>query len=79
MARSVHTVIVDPNYPATRSLSQRRLTSVAIRRIPAHGGERRSRACRPRRMRCRVILEKKFATALGQEAEVGVKWKVQRG
>src|SRR5215469_14077041 len=33
----------------------------------------------PRRMRCRVILEKKFSTALSQEAEVGVKWKVQRG
>ena len=27
----------------------------------------------PRRMRCRVILEKKFSTALSQEAEVGVK------
>ena len=27
----------------------------------------------------RVILEKKFSTALSQEAEVGVKWKVQRG
>jgi hypothetical protein len=24
-------------------------------------------------------LEKKFSTALSQEAEVGVKWKVQRG
>ena len=33
----------------------------------------------PRRMRCRVILEKKFSTALSQEAEVGVKWKIQRG
>src|SRR4029077_15808699 len=33
----------------------------------------------PRRIRCRVILEKKFSTALSQEAEVGVKWKVQRG
>src|SRR5437660_12368166 len=33
----------------------------------------------PRRMRWRVILEKKFSTALSQEAEVGVKWKVQRG
>src|SRR6516165_9509349 len=33
----------------------------------------------PRRMRCRVILEKKFSTALSQDAEVGVKWKVQRG
>ena len=32
-----------------------------------------------RRMRCRVILEKKFSTALSQEAEVGVKWKIQRG
>jgi hypothetical protein len=30
-------------------------------------------------MRCRVILKKKFSTALNQEAEVGVKWKVQRG
>ena len=30
----------------------------------------------PRRMRCRVILEKKFSTALSQEAEVGVKWKI---
>jgi hypothetical protein len=30
-------------------------------------------------MRCRVILEKKFSTALSQDAEVGVKWKVQRG
>ena len=33
----------------------------------------------PRRMRWRVIFEKKFSTALSQEAEVGVKWKVQRG
>src|SRR5271169_5900478 len=33
----------------------------------------------PRRIRWRVILEKKFSTALSQEAEVGVKWKVQRG
>jgi len=33
----------------------------------------------PRRMRCRVILEKKSSTALSQEAEVGVKWNVQRG
>jgi hypothetical protein len=33
----------------------------------------------PRRMRCRVTLEKKFSTALSQEAEVGVKWNVQRG
>ena len=33
----------------------------------------------PRRMRWRVILEKKFSTALSHEAEVGVKWKVQRG
>jgi hypothetical protein len=32
----------------------------------------------PRRIRWRVILEKKFSTALSQ-AEVGVKWKVQRG
>src|SRR5208282_5482429 len=31
----------------------------------------------PRRMRWRVILEKKFSTAFSQEAEVGVKWKVQ--
>jgi hypothetical protein len=30
-------------------------------------------------MRWRVILEKKFSSALGQEAEVGVKWNVQRG
>jgi hypothetical protein len=30
-------------------------------------------------MRCRVILEKKFSTALSHEAEVGVKWKIQRG
>jgi hypothetical protein len=30
-------------------------------------------------MRCRVIFEKKFSTALSQEAEVGVKWKIQRG
>jgi hypothetical protein len=28
----------------------------------------------PRRMRWRVTLEKKFSTALSQEAEVGVKW-----
>ena len=27
-------------------------------------------------MRCRVIFEKKFSTALSQEAEVGVKWKI---
>jgi hypothetical protein len=33
----------------------------------------------PRRMRWRVILEEKFSTAVRQEAEVGVKWKVQRG
>ena len=33
----------------------------------------------PRRMRWRVILEKKFSTAFSHEAEVGVKWKVQRG
>src|ERR1700730_6861841 len=33
----------------------------------------------PRRMRWRVILEKKFSTAFSQEAEVGVKLKVQRG
>src|SRR5215831_6264521 len=33
----------------------------------------------PRRMRCRVIFEKKVSTALSQEAEVGVKWKIQRG
>jgi hypothetical protein len=32
-----------------------------------------------RRTRCRVILEKKFSTALSQDAEVGVKWNVQRG
>jgi len=30
----------------------------------------------PRRMRCRVILERKFSTALSQEAEVGVTWKI---
>jgi hypothetical protein len=29
----------------------------------------------PWRMRCRVVLEMKFSTALRQEAEVGVKWK----
>jgi hypothetical protein len=33
----------------------------------------------PRRMRSRVIFEKKFSMALSPEAEVGVKWKVQRG
>ena len=33
----------------------------------------------PRRMRRRVMLEKKPSTALSQEAEVGVKWKIQRG
>jgi hypothetical protein len=32
----------------------------------------------PRRMRGRVILEKKFSTALSPEAKVGVKWKFQR-
>ena len=26
-----------------------------------------------------VTLEKRFSTALSQEAEVGVKWKIQRG
>ena len=31
------------------------------------------------RMRWRVILEKKFSTPLSHEAEVGVKWKTQRG
>jgi len=40
---------------------------------------RRSSGRGPRRKRCRVILEKSFSTALSQEAEVGVKWKVQRG
>jgi len=30
----------------------------------------------PRRMRWRVILEKKFSTAFSQEVEAGVKWKV---
>ena len=33
----------------------------------------------PRRMRRRVMTEKKFSTALIQDAEIGVKWKVQRG
>src|SRR6516162_9654336 len=33
----------------------------------------------PRRMCCRVILEKKFSTALSQEAKVGVKWNIQLG
>src|SRR6266576_2694920 len=33
----------------------------------------------PRRRRLRVRAEKKFSTALSQELEVGVKWKVQRG
>src|SRR6202022_1079929 len=33
----------------------------------------------PRRMRCRVILEKKFSTALSQGAGVGGKWKGRRG
>jgi hypothetical protein len=32
-----------------------------------------------RRMRCRVIFERKFSTALSHEAEVGVKWKVAPG
>jgi hypothetical protein len=32
-----------------------------------------NRAEMPRRMRCRVIVEKKFSTALSQDAEVGVK------
>jgi hypothetical protein len=31
------------------------------------------RAEHPRWMRCRVILEKKFSTALSQDAEVGAK------
>jgi hypothetical protein len=30
----------------------------------------------PRRMRLRVILEKKFSDAFSHETEVGVKWKV---
>jgi len=30
----------------------------------------------PRRMRWRVILEKKFSSALSQEPEVGVKWMI---
>ena len=33
----------------------------------------------PRRMRLRVMAEKKPSTALIQDAEVGVKWKTQRG
>jgi len=33
----------------------------------------------PRRMRRLVMIEKKPSTALSQEAEVGVKWKTQRG
>ncbi len=33
----------------------------------------------PGRSRCRVSLAKKVSTALSQEHEVGVKWKVQRG
>jgi len=33
----------------------------------------------PRRMRWRVILEKKFSTAFSHEADVGVKWKIHRG
>ena len=33
----------------------------------------------PRLSRCRVSLAKKPSTALSQEAEVGVKWKVKRG
>ena len=33
----------------------------------------------PRRSRCLVSLAKKVSTALSQEHEVGVKWKVQRG
>jgi hypothetical protein len=32
----------------------------------------------PQWMRCGVILEKKFSTALSQEVEVGVKWEDQR-
>jgi hypothetical protein len=34
---------------------------------------------KPRRMRCRVVLEEKFTTALSHEAEVGVESKVQLG
>jgi hypothetical protein len=33
----------------------------------------------PRRSRRQVSAEKKPSTALSQEAEVGVKWKIQRG
>src|SRR5947207_1188165 len=33
----------------------------------------------PRRMRWRVIFEKKFSTALSHDAEVGVKWKIPDG
>jgi hypothetical protein len=33
----------------------------------------------PRLSRCRVSLEKKPSTALSQDAEVGVKWKWNRG
>ena len=33
----------------------------------------------PRRMRWRVMTEKKFQRALSQEPDVGVKWKIQRG
>jgi hypothetical protein len=33
----------------------------------------------PRRMRFLVMAEKKLSTALSQDADVGVKWKTQRG
>ena len=33
----------------------------------------------PRRICLRVMIEKKPSTALSQDAEVGVKWKTQRG
>jgi hypothetical protein len=33
----------------------------------------------PRRIFRRVIVEKKPSTAFSHEADVGVKWKVQRG
>ena len=33
----------------------------------------------PRLRRCRVRVEKKPSTALIQDAEVGVKWNIQRG
>ena len=53
---------------------------VVLGEIAVDGGlEVDDRANTPRLSRLLVRVAKKFSTALSQEQEVGVKWKVQRG